>query len=68
VTDLFDQKRLEEKSAAHDREINRIRRANQLVVKEFKETNLQLQKQARFRTFTPPSTAAKIRYPLILFW
>lgn len=39
------QKRLEEKTAAHEREINRIRRANQLVVKEFKETNQQLQKQ-----------------------
>jgi hypothetical protein len=39
------QKRLDEKSAAHEREINRIRRANQLMVKEFKETNQQLQKQ-----------------------
>jgi len=39
------QKRLEEKSSAHEREMNRVRRANQLVVKEFKDTNQQLQKQ-----------------------
>jgi hypothetical protein len=54
-TVLFVQKRLDEKSAAHEREINRIRRANQLMVKEFKETNQQLQKQVSHMTLNSQS-------------